>query len=262
MQLRVPGIRRGSVGDIWIPSAERSLALVVFVACLTVAAALLSGAAPTAGPEPVVTRPTPPSAAPTVVPATGEGFSPPFGLFRPPPLGPVILERRPADGVLLLDDVLPLSRSFETLPEATGKLTPEWAAQTWADPGDVVKRYQEWGFVAGAAGAYWRPLLSNEPDAPVAIRSNVALFRDVNSADTALRYRRDKLIAAKAAPLAVGSPNDGVTAFKTSSGPFTHYLVEFRRANAVATLWVVGYATRDDIGNVRRLASVMLDRVR
>ena len=264
MQAKIPGVHSGPGGGLWIPSPERSLTVIAAIAGLTIAAAAIAGVAPARGPEePAVARATP-AAVPTAVPALagGEGFSLPFGLFRPAQVGPVVLERSPADGVLLLDELLPLSRSFEVLPAASGGLTPEMAAQTWADPTDAIRRYQEWGFITGAAGAYWRPQVNNEPHAPVAVRSNIALFKDVNSADAALRYRREKLVAAKATPLAVGSPDQGVSSFKTPSGPFTHYFVEFRRANAVATLWVAGYAARDDIDIVRSLASTMLGRVR
>ncbi|MSQ28357.1 MAG: hypothetical protein EXR51_09515 [Dehalococcoidia bacterium] len=267
MRARIPGWAAGLGADLWIPSPERAFTLIALIAGLTFGLAVVSGAAPPQGSEPWVTRPEPvkaPAAAPTAAAtaSAGEGFSLPFGLFRPAPTGPTILERGPSEGVLLLDEVLPLSRNFEPLTAATGKLTPELAADTWSDPVDLLRRFQEWGFISGATTAYWRPQLNADSAAPVAIRSSVAMFRDVNSADVALRYRRERLTVLKAVPLAVGSPSDGITAFKTSSGPFSHYLVEFRRANALATLWVAGYAARNDIDLVRGLALIMLDRVR
>ncbi|MEK7214820.1 MAG: hypothetical protein AAB289_04410, partial [Chloroflexota bacterium] len=242
MRARIPAWAAGLGGDLWIPSPERAFTLIALIAGVTTVLAVVSGAAPSQGSEPWVTRAAPaaaPAAAPTAMAtaSAGEGFSLPFGLFSPAPTGPTVLERGPSEGVLLLDEVLPLSRNFEPLPEGTGKLTPELAAETWSDPADLVKRFQDWGFISGAATAYWRPQLNADSEAPIAIRSSIALFKDVNSADVALRYRREKLAALKAVPLAVGNPSDGITAFKTSSGPFSHYLVEFRRANALATLW-------------------------
>jgi hypothetical protein len=250
---------------LWVPTPERALALIVSVGVITLAGAWLTGAAPDSPPDwltPAIAVPAPAQGA-QAAPAGGGGLTLPFGLFRPAPVGPVVLERGPAEGVLRIDDVLPLSRNLQALPDATGALTPALMLQTWSDPAGMEQRYREWGFTAGVVTTFWRPELSNEPAAPITVRSQVALFRDVNAADSALRLRRERMAEAKATPLTLAGPVPGdALAYRTGSGPFAVYLVEFRRANALATLTVVGYAGAVATPTVQRLADLLAARVR
>jgi len=248
---------------LWAPAPERALALITAVGALTLAGAWLTGAAPEGTPDWLSPAATAPAPAVQSQPAAGGGLGLPFDIFRPAPVGPVVLERGPSEGVLRADDVLPLSRNLIPLQEATGDLTPALMAQTWADPAGLEQRYREWGFTAGVVAAFWRPELSNDPEAPLAIWSQVALFRDVNAADSGLRFRRKRLTEAKTPALTLTGANLGdALAFKTVSGPIASYLVEFRRANALVTLTVTGYAAADNAAAVERLAGLLAARVR
>lgn len=263
MQAKPPEL---SALGLWIPTPERALAFIASVGVITLAGAWLSGAAPDTTPgwlTPAVAAPAPPTRAQPEPAAGGGGLALPFGLFRPAPVGPVVLERGPAAAVLRVDDVLPLSRNLQPLPEATGDVTPALLLQTWGDPAGMEQRYREWGFTAGVVTTFWRPELSNEPEAPLTVRSQVALFRDVNAADSALRFRRERMAEAKATLVTLADPVPGdALAYRTVSGPFAVHLVEFRRANALATLTVVGYAAVDTTPMAQRLAGLLATRVR
>jgi hypothetical protein len=173
-----------------------------------------------------------------------------------------LAEQRPETMVLTLDDVLPLSRTFDLDPERTGPWDSATAAAAWPDGDAAIKRYQQWERSLGHRSAFWRPRLSGDTQAPVAVQSSVSLYRSAQGAEDALRYEASRLAGPKAAAVSIASIGETTAAYRAANGPFTTYLVQFRKGNGVATLVVICYADASCQEVVEGLAATMADRMR
>ena len=164
--------------------------------------------------------------------------------------------------VLTLDDVLPLSGSFEVDRDRTGPLDNAAAAALWPDAEAALKRYERWGRSAGYRRTFWRPRLITENAAPLEVQSSVWLYRTEQGAADALSYPSGELLGPDATAITIAPIGAAARAYRLDNGPFTLYLVEFSKGNGVTSLLVTTFSEQASREVAAGLARTMAGRMR